>query len=45
MSKMYCGNCGKNGHSYKVCLSPIISLGIILYKQVNGSLLFNGKKT
>ena len=32
MSKLYCGNCGKNGHSYKVCLSPIISLGIILYR-------------
>ena len=40
MSKVYCGNCGKNGHSYKVCLSPIISLGIILYKQVKGSFYF-----
>ena len=26
----YCGNCGKNGHIYKTCLAPIISLGIIL---------------
>jgi 8-oxo-dGTP pyrophosphatase MutT (NUDIX family) len=28
----YCGNCGKYGHSYRKCLAPIISLGVILYK-------------
>ena len=27
---LYCGNCGKNGHNYKYCLAPIISLGIVL---------------
>ena len=29
----YCCNCGKNGHSYRRCLAPIISLGIILFKK------------
>lgn len=29
---IYCGNCGKQGHSYRRCLAPIISLGVILYK-------------
>ena len=29
---IYCGNCGKEGHTYRRCLSPIMSLGIILYK-------------
>lgn len=32
-STVYCGNCGKLGHVYKVCYEPIISLGIILYKK------------
>ena len=30
--KVYCGNCGKNGHIYKDCMEPITSLGIIGYK-------------
>jgi len=29
---IYCGNCGRVGHTYRRCLSPIISLGVILYK-------------
>jgi 8-oxo-dGTP pyrophosphatase MutT (NUDIX family) len=29
---IYCGNCGKQGHSYRRCLAPIISLGVILFK-------------
>ena len=35
--KLYCGNCGKIGHTYKKCLEAIISLGIILYDiiQIN----------
>ena len=32
-STVYCGNCGKLGHVYKVCYEPIISLGIILYRK------------
>jgi len=27
-----CGNCGKMGHTYRRCLAPIISLGVILFK-------------
>ena len=27
---IYCVNCGKNGHNYSTCKSPIISLGVIL---------------
>ena len=30
----YCGNCGEEGHTYRRCLAPIISLGVILYKVV-----------
>ena len=33
--EQYCGNCGKEGHSYRRCLSPIISLGVILFKIDN----------
>jgi 8-oxo-dGTP pyrophosphatase MutT (NUDIX family) len=33
MKDYYCANCGKNGHLYKNCLFPIISLGIILVKR------------
>ena len=29
-SKMYCNNCGKRGHVFKVCRDPIISCGLIL---------------
>ena len=28
---MYCGNCGKKGHTYKYCREPIISVGIIAF--------------
>ena len=30
--KMFCINCGKNGHISKKCLCPIISIGIICVK-------------
>ena len=39
---MYCGNCGKIGHSYRRCLCPIISLGIILFREKKRVLLRNG---
>lgn len=29
---IYCTNCGKKGHEYKICKEPIISIGIILIK-------------
>ena len=30
--KIVCGNCGIQGHIYKYCKEPIISLGIILFR-------------
>ena len=30
---IYCGNCGKLGHTYRKCKFPITSCGIILYKN------------
>lgn len=30
--KLYCTNCGKNGHISKKCLCPIISVGVICVK-------------
>ena len=35
---VYCGNCGKMGHTYRQCLSPIISIGIILFKKYNNKI-------
>ena len=37
---IYCGNCGKIGHSYRRCLSPIISLGVILFKIEDNQLKY-----
>jgi len=31
-SSAYCCNCGKRGHSYKACIEPIISIGVILFR-------------
>jgi 8-oxo-dGTP pyrophosphatase MutT (NUDIX family) len=36
----YCGNCGEEGHSYRRCLAPIISLGVILYKVVDSKIYY-----
>tara|TARA_B100000795_G_C22803021_1_gene443001 strand:+ start:914 stop:1831 length:918 start_codon:yes stop_codon:yes gene_type:complete len=30
---IFCGNCGKGGHTYRRCKLPITSCGIILYKN------------
>ena len=30
---IYCGNCGKYGHTYKKCSDPVTSLGVILFKN------------
>ncbi len=32
--KLYCGNCGKVGHTYKKCTEAIISLGIIIHNTI-----------
>ena len=34
-NKSYCGNCGKQGHIYRRCTEPIISLGIIAFKYTD----------
>ena len=33
MRNIYCGNCGKVGHTYRKCKFPITSCGVILYKN------------
>lgn len=32
--RLFCGNCGKSGHTYKKCLEAVISLGVILYNNI-----------
>ena len=29
----YCCNCGKRGHSYKACVEPILSIGVIMFRN------------
>lgn len=31
--KIYCGNCGKLGHTYRKCNEPVTSTGIIAFKE------------
>lgn len=31
--KIYCGNCGKSGHTYKKCSEPVTSVGIIAFNE------------
>lgn len=42
MSKntQYCANCGKQGHLYRKCLSPVMSMGVILYKRINNKIKY-----
>ena len=35
-----CNNCGKHGHLYSTCKLPIISYGIILFRQSNKGLQY-----
>lgn len=32
-SNKYCNNCNVDGHSYKDCLEPIVSYGVICYRE------------
>lgn len=38
--EQYCGNCGMEGHIYRRCLMPIISLGVVLFKKQHGELKY-----
>ena len=38
--EQYCGNCGREGHIYRRCLYPIMSLGILLYKMDKGKIKY-----
>ena len=33
MSQSYCNNCGKQGHSFHHCKSPIVSYGVIAFRK------------
>ena len=33
VKETFCGNCGEEGHGYRKCLHPIISLGVILFRK------------
>jgi len=33
--KEYCNNCGKYGHTYYQCKTPITSIGIVVYRYTN----------
>jgi len=33
MSQSYCNNCGKNGHLFHQCKSPIVSYGVIAFRM------------
>lgn len=35
-NKAFCGNCGKYGHLFKDCTEPVISIGIVGFKIING---------
>jgi 8-oxo-dGTP pyrophosphatase MutT (NUDIX family) len=35
---IYCCNCGKKGHNFKKCLSPVLSYGIILFEKKDGDI-------
>ena len=30
----FCNNCGKQGHLYQHCKSPITSIGVIAFKKI-----------
>lgn len=40
MSELYCNNCGKKGHLYNQCKTPITSSGIVAFRYHNGDIQF-----
>ena len=35
--KIFCNNCGKNGHNFRECNESITSIGIIAYTYIEGT--------
>src|SRR5210317_511140 len=40
MSEFYCNNCGKKGHLYNQCKTPITSAGIVAFRIHNNDVQF-----
>jgi 8-oxo-dGTP pyrophosphatase MutT (NUDIX family) len=40
MSELYCNNCGKKGHLYNQCKTPITSSGIVAFRYHNNDIQF-----
>ena len=40
MSELYCNNCGKKGHLYNQCKTPITSTGIVAFRLYKNELQF-----
>ena len=40
MSQSYCNNCGKNGHLFHQCKSPIVSYGVIAFRMAPGEMTY-----
>jgi|UniRef100_A0A6C0IN44 8-oxo-dGTP pyrophosphatase MutT (NUDIX family) len=40
MTDFYCNNCGKKGHLYNQCKTPITSTGVVAFRIYNGEIQF-----
>ena len=38
--KLFCNNCGKNGHNFRDCIEPITSIGIIAYTYIDNEIKY-----
>lgn len=39
-TKIFCNNCGKNGHNFRDCVEPITSVGIIAYTYIDDEIKY-----